>query len=282
MINFNTDGMFLQRFAFKAPVMDYILKNLKPAHPIKLYQCCKFFFSEIRLNIIRHLEIVDDDEEEILDPTKTIIRASNTALKKLADFWISDSFTSHATYNVHITLPTFSRCTIKKLELSGTIEELKIKGVFDEYGEEDFISIEDIIMKVPKAKSIEISESALSPTTFSSLVSLKHCTKFSNLVLQNMTNRILFKEDLMVDFVLKNADVACKVLMGFKMVPGINDLSTKFVYKSFSIDFNDHIALLLEKRKKKLPKQFIGLLCGERDLERLFVVGVDGNIRGRR
>uniref|UniRef100_A0A914Q6X7 Uncharacterized protein n=1 Tax=Panagrolaimus davidi TaxID=227884 RepID=A0A914Q6X7_9BILA len=167
MLTFNTDGMVFQRFAFKAPVMDYFFKNLKPEHLIKLYQCCKLFYALFHLNIIRHLQVVGDDEEEILDPTKTIIRASNTAFKKLADFWNSDSFTLHATHNVQITLPTFSRCTIKKLELcdyikhneflmltkAGTIEELKIESVFADNGVA-FIPIEDIIIQVPNAKSI--------------------------------------------------------------------------------------------------------------------------------
>uniref|UniRef100_A0A914PTV1 Uncharacterized protein n=1 Tax=Panagrolaimus davidi TaxID=227884 RepID=A0A914PTV1_9BILA len=168
MLTFTTDGMVRQRFAFKAPFMDYFFKNLKPEHLIKLYQCCKFFYAMFHLNIIRHLVVVDDDEEEILNPTITFIRASNRSLKLLADFWISDSLTSCATYNVQNTLPTFSRCTIKKLELrdyikhgelllltkAGTIEELKIKGVFADDGVA-FIPIEDIIIEVPNAKSIK-------------------------------------------------------------------------------------------------------------------------------
>uniref|UniRef100_A0A914P474 Uncharacterized protein n=1 Tax=Panagrolaimus davidi TaxID=227884 RepID=A0A914P474_9BILA len=168
MLTFNTDGMVRQRFAFKAPVMDYFFKNLKPEHLIKLYQCCKFFYAMFRLNIIRHLVVVDDDGAKIFNPAISIIRASNRSLKLLADFWISDSLTLHATYNVQITLPTFSRCTIKKLKLcdyikhseflmltkAGTIEELKIKGVFAEDGVA-FIPIEDIIIEVPNAKSIK-------------------------------------------------------------------------------------------------------------------------------
>uniref|UniRef100_A0AC35GF42 Uncharacterized protein n=1 Tax=Panagrolaimus sp. PS1159 TaxID=55785 RepID=A0AC35GF42_9BILA len=264
MFTFNTDGMVFQRFAFKAPIMDYFFKNLKPEYLIKLYQCCKYFYAKFHLNIIRHLEVVDDDGEEILHPTKTIIRASNTALKKLADFWISDSFTLHAIYNVQITLPTFSRSTIKKLDLcdhikhseflmltnAGTIEELKIKGVFADDGMA-FIHIEDIIIEVPNAKSITISESALSPTTFSSLVSLKHRAKFSNLVLLNMTNVILFKMTLMVDFVLKNADDGCNVFLAFKMYPEIHDILREYnsTINDLSFEYSYHIALHLKKRK---------------------------------
>jgi hypothetical protein len=263
MLTFNTDGMVLQRFAFKAPFMDYFFKNLKPEHLIKLYQCCKFFYAKFHLNIIRHLAIVDD-VAEILNPTITIIRASNTALKKFADFWISDYFTSTATYNVQITLPTFSRCTIKKLYLcdyikhseflmltkAGTIEELKIKGVFADDGVA-FIPIEDIIVEVPNAKSITIYESFITPTTFSSLVSLKHRAKFLKLVLINMTGSHLFKHNLMVDFVLKNADDVCTVLIDFKMDPEIDDLSRQIncLSKKISSNFNHLIVILLEKKR---------------------------------
>jgi hypothetical protein len=256
--------MVLQRFAFNAPVMDYFFKNLKPEHLIKLYRCCKYFYAEFHLNMIRHLEVVDDDEAEILDPTKTIIRASNTALKKLADFWISDSFTLNATYNVQITLPTFSRCTIKKLELcnyikhsefsmltkAGTIEELKIEGVFAD-DEVAFLPIEDIINEVPNAKSITIYESFITPTTFSSLVSLKHRAKISKFVLKNMTHAALFEAGPQIDFVLKNADVVCDVLIGFKMVPEIDDLSRQlnFIRNLYSFNFNHFIALRLQRKK---------------------------------
>uniref|UniRef100_A0A914PVK7 Uncharacterized protein n=1 Tax=Panagrolaimus davidi TaxID=227884 RepID=A0A914PVK7_9BILA len=270
MLTFNTDGMILQRYAFPPPVMYYIMNNVKSVHLIKLYQCCKFFYSKFRRNIIRHLVVVDDDGPEILNPTITIIRASNTALKKLADFWISDSFTLIATYNVQNTLPTFSHCTIKKLELcdyikhgeflmlteAGTIEELMIKGVFADDGIA-FIPIEDIIVEVPNTKSITISESVVSPTTFSSLISLKHRAKFSNLVLKNMTNAILFENNLMVDFVLKNADIVCDVLISFQLNPGINDLLREhnFLKNLLSFNFNYLIALHLQKRKMKLPKR---------------------------
>uniref|UniRef100_A0AC35F2B4 Uncharacterized protein n=1 Tax=Panagrolaimus sp. PS1159 TaxID=55785 RepID=A0AC35F2B4_9BILA len=265
MIIFNTDGMVLQRFAFNAPVMDYFFKNLKPEHLIKLYQCCKFFYAKYHLNIIRHLEVVDDDEAESLDPTKTIIRASNTALKKLAGFWISDSFTLNATYNVQITFPTCSRCTIKKLELcdyvkhdeflmltkAGTIEELEIKGVFAEDGEKPFIPIEDIIIEVPNAKSITIYESFITPTTFSSLISLKHRAKLSKLVLTNMTDSHLI--ELIVDFVLKNAADVCNVLIHFKKVPETGDLSHQINLHSNMISFiiNYRIFKLLKQKKEE-------------------------------
>uniref|UniRef100_A0AC35GF92 Uncharacterized protein n=1 Tax=Panagrolaimus sp. PS1159 TaxID=55785 RepID=A0AC35GF92_9BILA len=248
MLTFNTDGMVLQCFAFKAPLMDYFFKNLKPEHLIKLYQCCKFFYAKFHINIIRDLFIIDDNVPEILYPTVTVIHASNTALKKLADFWISDSFNSF--YNVHITLPTFSRCTIKKLVLSGTIKELKIKGVFADDGVA-FIPIQDIIIEVPNAKTIKIYESFITPTTFSSLISLKHCAKISKLVLKNMTHAILFEDELMADFVLKNADDVCDVLIGFKMVPEIDDLSRQlnFIRNLYSFNFNHFIALLLQRKK---------------------------------
>uniref|UniRef100_A0AC35GU27 F-box domain-containing protein n=1 Tax=Panagrolaimus sp. PS1159 TaxID=55785 RepID=A0AC35GU27_9BILA len=268
MLTFNTDGMLIQCFVFKDPIIDYIFKNLKPEHLIKLYQCCKFFYSKFRLNIIRRLAIVNDDVEEILNPTITIIRASNTALKKLADFWISDSLSLTTTSNVQITLPTFSRCTIKKLVLcdcvkldeflmltkAGTIEEMKIKGVFAEDGVA-FIPIEDIINEVPNAKSItKIYESFITPTTFSSLVSLKHRAKLSKLVLINMTVAShVFKHNLMVDFVLKNADDVCNVLVGFEMVPEINDLSRQIncLLKKISSRFNHLIVLLLKQKKEE-------------------------------
>uniref|UniRef100_A0AC35EYQ3 Uncharacterized protein n=1 Tax=Panagrolaimus sp. PS1159 TaxID=55785 RepID=A0AC35EYQ3_9BILA len=65
MLTFNTNGMILQLFAFKAPTMNYIFKNAKTGHLIKLYQCGKYFYAKFRLNIIQHLQIVPDDEAEI-------------------------------------------------------------------------------------------------------------------------------------------------------------------------------------------------------------------------
>uniref|UniRef100_A0A914QPK4 Uncharacterized protein n=1 Tax=Panagrolaimus davidi TaxID=227884 RepID=A0A914QPK4_9BILA len=166
MLTFNTNGMILQRFAFKAPIMDYIFKNAKPEHLIKLYQCGKYFYAKFRLNIIRHLQIVPDGEAEIFDPTSTSISISNPALQKLQDFWITDSVIHRGLIGM---VPLFSHCTIKKLELldyilweefvcltkAGTIEDLKIKGV---YGGETlymYTSIEKIIACVPNATSIE-------------------------------------------------------------------------------------------------------------------------------
>uniref|UniRef100_A0AC34GNB2 F-box domain-containing protein n=1 Tax=Panagrolaimus sp. ES5 TaxID=591445 RepID=A0AC34GNB2_9BILA len=73
MITYNAENMVRQNFAFPAPIMDYIFKNVQPQHLIKLYQTCKFFYHKYRRNIILNLEIVDDREAEIWDPTKSVI-----------------------------------------------------------------------------------------------------------------------------------------------------------------------------------------------------------------
>uniref|UniRef100_A0A914QUI6 F-box domain-containing protein n=1 Tax=Panagrolaimus davidi TaxID=227884 RepID=A0A914QUI6_9BILA len=167
MLTFNTDGMVFQRFVFKDPIMDYIFKNLKPEHLIKLYQCCKYFYAKFRRNIIRHLEIVPYDVEETLDPTRCVISAWNPALSTFKDFWITDSFIARASW---IRLPQFNHCNIKKLELcnsinwkeyvtltkSGTVEELKIlKGVCMSALYDIRASVEQLLGQVPNAKSVE-------------------------------------------------------------------------------------------------------------------------------
>uniref|UniRef100_A0AC34G424 Uncharacterized protein n=1 Tax=Panagrolaimus sp. ES5 TaxID=591445 RepID=A0AC34G424_9BILA len=164
MLTFNTENMVRQNFAFPAPIMDYIYKNAKPKHLIKLYQTCKFFYNKFRQNIILNLEIVADGEAEFFTPTKTVICKTNPALEKLADSWIIDSFIYRALMADNL-IPSFNYCDIKKLELQeyilleefeiltkpGTIEEIKLKGVFRD---QIFVSIEDIISQVPNATSI--------------------------------------------------------------------------------------------------------------------------------
>uniref|UniRef100_A0A914QS29 Uncharacterized protein n=1 Tax=Panagrolaimus davidi TaxID=227884 RepID=A0A914QS29_9BILA len=167
MLTFNTDEIVPQRFAFKDPIMDYVFKHLKPEYLIKLYQCCKYFYAKFRRNIIRYLEIVDDDRAEILDPTNCVISAWNPALSTFKNCWITDSFIARSSW---ICLPEFSHCNIKKLELcnpilwkeyvtltkSGTVEELKIlKGVALSSVNDIFASVEQLLGQVPNAKSVE-------------------------------------------------------------------------------------------------------------------------------
>uniref|UniRef100_A0A914PGZ5 Uncharacterized protein n=1 Tax=Panagrolaimus davidi TaxID=227884 RepID=A0A914PGZ5_9BILA len=227
MIYFKTDKMDVQEFALKETFIYYFIMNLKPEHLIKLYQCCKFFYARFCRNSIRHLVIVDDNGAEILNATKTTIRASNTALKKLADFWISDSFTSRARFNVKITLPTFSRCIIKKLELcdyikqneflmltkAGTIEELKITSVFAENG--GFIPIEDIVIEVPYAKSIEFS-AHFTEESHEALLSVNHNVKFTKFILRLRNPVYIFNIDKFEEFIRKNAETDCHVRIKFE------------------------------------------------------------------
>uniref|UniRef100_A0AC34FDP9 F-box domain-containing protein n=1 Tax=Panagrolaimus sp. ES5 TaxID=591445 RepID=A0AC34FDP9_9BILA len=165
MLTFNTENMEPQNFPFKPPIMDYIFKNAKPKHLIKLYQTCKFFYNKFRRNIILNLEIVADGEAEVLTPTKTVLCRTNPALQKLADSCIIDSFIYRA-FMADNLIPSFNYCDIKKLELheyilweefeilteAGTIEEIKLMGVCRN---QIFVAIEDIIAQVPNAKSIE-------------------------------------------------------------------------------------------------------------------------------
>uniref|UniRef100_A0AC34G3P9 Uncharacterized protein n=1 Tax=Panagrolaimus sp. ES5 TaxID=591445 RepID=A0AC34G3P9_9BILA len=144
--------------------MEYIFENVKPSHLIKLYRTAKFFFYKYGLNIIQHLEIVDDrfGVHEIFTQTKTVVGFTNPYLSLFNNFWISDSFI----YRHGTVLSPFYKCTIKKLESitslsweefemltrEKTIEELKITSVYDDDGE---FAIEDILPEVPNAKYIK-------------------------------------------------------------------------------------------------------------------------------
>uniref|UniRef100_A0A914P950 F-box domain-containing protein n=1 Tax=Panagrolaimus davidi TaxID=227884 RepID=A0A914P950_9BILA len=128
MLTFNTDGMVPQHFAFKDPIMDYVFKNLKPEHLIKLYQCCKYFYAKFRRNIIRHLEIVDDEEAETLDPTGTKLE-------------LCDSID----WKEYVTLTK-----------SGTVKELKLlERIFTFSVDYTPASVEQLLGQVPNAKSVD-------------------------------------------------------------------------------------------------------------------------------
>uniref|UniRef100_A0AC35FWR2 Maturase K n=2 Tax=Panagrolaimus sp. PS1159 TaxID=55785 RepID=A0AC35FWR2_9BILA len=231
MITFNNDGMFRQRFAFKAPVMDYILQNLKPIHLIKLYQCCKYFYAKFRRNIIRHLDIVPLGQPEALDPTNCAISAWNPALSTFKDCWITDSLTNKAGI---FFLPQFSHCYIKKLEsLNGirwsgykklakaeTIEELNIAECLYfpvEYGYDMYAPVENIIAEVPNAKSIVISNAHFTEESCEALLSINRNVKFSKFILRNITPRRLFKFELFKEFILKNAEPECNVRIDYEL-----------------------------------------------------------------
>uniref|UniRef100_A0AC35F725 Uncharacterized protein n=1 Tax=Panagrolaimus sp. PS1159 TaxID=55785 RepID=A0AC35F725_9BILA len=264
MLTFNTDGMILQSFAFKAPTMEYIIKNAKPQHLIKLYQCGKYFYAKFRLNIIQHLQIVPDDETEIFDPISTSIYISNPALQKLQHFWITNSLIHRGPIGI---LPVFSHCTIKKLELhdyilweefvcltkAGTIEDLKIKGL---YGNETlYTSIEKIIACVPNATSIEISESFIVATTWNTLASSNHNVKLSNFVLQNISHFQHCNPILILAYLNNVVDPDCNVRLDFKLFPEENFVLVEEVrelnesLKSIEFDFKETIEALLEKKK---------------------------------
>uniref|UniRef100_A0A914PKY6 RNA polymerase alpha subunit n=1 Tax=Panagrolaimus davidi TaxID=227884 RepID=A0A914PKY6_9BILA len=264
MLTFNTNGMILQRFAFKAPIMDYIFKNAKPEHLIKFYQCAKYFYAKYRLNIIQHLQIVPEHEAETFDPTSTSICISNPALQKLQDFWITDSVIHRGPNGI---LPLFSHCTIKKLELldyilweefvcltkAGTIKDLKIKGVYG--GETLYTSIEKIIACVPNATSIEISESFITSTTWNTLASSNHNVKLSNFVLQNITHFRHCNPVLILAYLNNIVDPDCNVRLDFQLFPEENFFLVEEVrelnesLKSFEFDFKETIEVLLEKKK---------------------------------
>uniref|UniRef100_A0A914PRF2 Uncharacterized protein n=1 Tax=Panagrolaimus davidi TaxID=227884 RepID=A0A914PRF2_9BILA len=261
MLTFNTNGMILQRFAFKAPIMDYIFKNAKPEHLIKLYQCGKYFYAKFRLNIIQHLQIVPNFEAEIFDPTSTSICISNPVLQKLHRFWITDSLIHRGPVGM---LPLFSHCTIKQLELlnfilweefvcltkSGTIEDLKIKGV---HGRETlYTPIEEIITRVPNATSIEISESFIAATTWNTLVSSNHNVKLSNFVLQNITHILHFNPLLIFAYLNNIIDIDCNVRFDFQLLPEGNYFNVEELNESLKrleFNFNKVIEGLLEKKK---------------------------------
>uniref|UniRef100_A0AC35EWQ9 Uncharacterized protein n=1 Tax=Panagrolaimus sp. PS1159 TaxID=55785 RepID=A0AC35EWQ9_9BILA len=232
MLTFNADGMVVQRYAFKDPVIDYILKNVKPVHLIKLYQCCKYFYAKFRRNVIRHLEIFDDDNEaETLDPTNCVITAWNPALLTFKDCWITDSFKSNARI---LLLPEFSHCYIKKLEsLNGigwseyktltkakTIEELNIAECYFfpvGYGTLLYAPVENVVAEVPNAKSLEISKAHFTEESCEALLSVNHNVKISKFVLRNITPYRLYKFQLFKEFILKNAEPECHVHLDFKL-----------------------------------------------------------------
>uniref|UniRef100_A0A914PVU2 F-box domain-containing protein n=1 Tax=Panagrolaimus davidi TaxID=227884 RepID=A0A914PVU2_9BILA len=262
MLSFNTDGMVRQWFAFKDPIMDYILKNLKPEHLIKLYQCCKYFYAKFRRNIIRHLEIVADGEKETLDPTKTVICVSNRVLSTIEDFWLTDSYTNHGGIAV---LPELFHCCIKKLESlngidwsgykkltkAGTIEELNIAECLYfpvEYGYVMYAPVESIIVEVPNAKSIEISNAHFTEETCEALLSVNRNVKFSKFVLRNITLR-LFDFPLFKEFILKNAAPECHVRIDFELFDEDVYGNVNKYLLTLATRFTEHIKLALETKK---------------------------------
>uniref|UniRef100_A0A914PY76 Uncharacterized protein n=1 Tax=Panagrolaimus davidi TaxID=227884 RepID=A0A914PY76_9BILA len=265
MLTFNTDGMVSQHFAFKDPIMDYVFKNLKPEHFIKLYQCSKYFYAKFRRNIIRHLEIVPDDVEETLNPTKCVISAWNPVLSTFKDFWITDSFIARVSW---IRLPVFIHCNIKKLELcnpilwkeyvtltkSGTVEELKIlERVFGSSVDDMYASLEQLLGQVPNAKSIEISFTGFTETSGPSLLSMKRGTKFSKFVLKDMETQF-FNIDVLTEFVVENAENDCHVHLTFEPFPEglIADVATwfaNFLSGQIAEDCTKRIKSALEAKK---------------------------------
>uniref|UniRef100_A0AC34FDY8 F-box domain-containing protein n=1 Tax=Panagrolaimus sp. ES5 TaxID=591445 RepID=A0AC34FDY8_9BILA len=259
MLTYNTDNMVRQNFAFPATIMDYIFKNVQPQHLIKLYQTCKFFYNKFHRNIIQNLEIVADGEAEVLTPTKTVICVSNPLLRKLADFWITDSFVYPASLRFGQAIPLYCNYTIKKLEFdayllwrefeilteAGKIEEIKLKGVCRD---QIFVGIEDIIAQVPNATSIEISQSIVTPTTCASLASLNHKAKLSNFVLHNINAVDLFNVELLKEFIIKNADVDCNVHIDFELLDGDSDniLNLNNALQLLADVFNDALVNSLE------------------------------------
>uniref|UniRef100_A0A914Y0N7 F-box domain-containing protein n=1 Tax=Panagrolaimus superbus TaxID=310955 RepID=A0A914Y0N7_9BILA len=202
MLTFNTENMAPQYFALPAPTMNYIFKNLQPQHLIKLYQTSKFFYNKFRRNIIQNLEIVDNGEAEVLNPTKSVICVSNPVLSKLADFWITDSFIYRSSWTDEY-IAKFTNIYVKKVELcdyikweeyealtkSETIEEIKVKEIFRD---DEPVCIEDIISRIPNATSIEISESTFTDTSCATLASLNHKAKLSNIIIRNINTDFNF------------------------------------------------------------------------------------------
>uniref|UniRef100_A0A914Q4P0 F-box domain-containing protein n=1 Tax=Panagrolaimus davidi TaxID=227884 RepID=A0A914Q4P0_9BILA len=263
MITFNTDGMVNQSFAFKAPIMDYIFKNVKPEHLIKLYQCSKYFYAKVHLNIIQHLEIVHSGQPEAFGLTKTAIRTSNHSFSKLSGYWIFGSLKTHALLKT-INISNFYRCTIKKLELAeyipwkefvmltkaGTVEDLKILGL--NYLNQ---SLEDIIAQVPNATSIEITDPYFSSTTLESLLSMNHKTKFTTFILTYIQEN--FDGDLLLDYILlvvfqMNADVDCDVHVSSRLPPPHFDVD--LYYEIQDIQYNEKIAEALKRKKQYFLK----------------------------
>uniref|UniRef100_A0A914Q6V7 F-box domain-containing protein n=1 Tax=Panagrolaimus davidi TaxID=227884 RepID=A0A914Q6V7_9BILA len=266
MLTFNTDGMVFQCFAFKDPIMDYIFKHLKPEHLIKLYKCSKYFYAKFRRNIIRYLEIVLDDEEERLDPTRTVITGWNPVLSTFKDCWITDSFLARESW---IRLPEFNHCNIKKLELcnpidwkeyvtltkSGTVEELKIlERIF--ISSVDFISasVEQLLGQVPNAKSIEISFADFTETSGPSLLSMKRGTKFSRFVLNDIDDMQFLNIEMLTEFIVKNAENDCHVHLSFEPFPAevITDeemLFANFLMGPMAADYTKRIKSALEAKK---------------------------------
>uniref|UniRef100_A0A914Q4H0 F-box domain-containing protein n=1 Tax=Panagrolaimus davidi TaxID=227884 RepID=A0A914Q4H0_9BILA len=223
MLTFNTNGMVPQHFAFKDPIMDYVFKNLKPEHFIKLYQCCKYFYAKFRRNIIRNLEIVDDDEAETLDPTNCVISAWNPVLSTFKDCWITDSFIARESL---FRLPEFNQCNIKKLELcdpifweeyvtltkSETVEELKIlELVYISLFDGLCASVEQLLGQVPNAECVEISFADFTETSCASLLSMRRETKFSRFVLNDIMGFRFFNIEMFTEFIVKNAENDCHV-----------------------------------------------------------------------
>uniref|UniRef100_A0A914QTF1 F-box domain-containing protein n=1 Tax=Panagrolaimus davidi TaxID=227884 RepID=A0A914QTF1_9BILA len=227
MLTFNTDGMVTQRFPFKSSIMDYVFKHLKPEHLIKLYKCSKYFYAKFRRNIIRHLELVPFVREETLDPTRTVISASNRVLSTFKDCWITDSFIARD--NSWIRLPEFNHCNIKKLELrhcilwkeyviltkSGTVEELISLGlVLMAPNGFASASVDHLLGQVPNAKSVEICLAGFSETSCASLLSVKRDTKFSRFVINIFRIRFL-NIDMFTEFIVKNTENDCHVHVAF-------------------------------------------------------------------
>uniref|UniRef100_A0A914PC42 Uncharacterized protein n=1 Tax=Panagrolaimus davidi TaxID=227884 RepID=A0A914PC42_9BILA len=226
MLSFNTDGMVRQWFAFKDPIMDYILKNLKPEHLIKLYQCCKYFYAKFRRNIIRHLEIVPDG-------IAALPELFHCCIKKLE------------------SLNGIDWSGYKKLTKARTIEELNIAECLYfpvEYGYVMYAPVESIIAEVPNAKSIEISNAHFTEETCEALLSVNRNVKFSKFILRNITLR-LFDFPLFKEFILKNAAPECHVRIDFELFDEDVYGNVNKYLLTLATRFTEHIKLALETKK---------------------------------
>lgn len=166
-----------QSYDFAYQIFGHIYYNANGKVMAKLYQCCKYIYFKFG-NIIKNLEIVDDDKAEIFSGPLTVIPSSDPSLPNIKDLPITESFLLNVESN-GLLIPTFSQCLIKKLILresifwkeyltltkARTIEELSLKQIYDPIPK-NFVSVEDLLLQVPNAKIIR---SVFSRSSFSQI-----------------------------------------------------------------------------------------------------------------
>uniref|UniRef100_A0AC34GS58 Uncharacterized protein n=1 Tax=Panagrolaimus sp. ES5 TaxID=591445 RepID=A0AC34GS58_9BILA len=169
----------------------------------KLQKLCKLFFLQHRYLIIQDIKLLSNTNNIFFGTDSLKLSATNPIFRYLQNIWLTGTFKAHSNI-IHSTrlISKISHCDIHTLSVahylvetdfdiltaSGNIKILSINGVVDESG--DFIPVENIISKIPKAHNIEIRRSHVTRKTMRKLLGISHKAKLKNFMLQKVDDLV--------------------------------------------------------------------------------------------